>query len=477
MFAGSDDAVKVWLNGDLVHNNPIDRSGADYQDSFPVTLKAGENVLLVAVYENMGEWSGFFGFHKDAIYTVMEIEGTSVAVPKIPGPKIEGPWLWTIASTGRSGGAQSAASGVDWLSLTSRGSVTEKQVATNGVTAGDEIGNRRWTVGRLPAIGGNNVNEMVNAIGLGRGDIENHVAYGYVALDSPREQNTTMYVGSDDAVKVWLNGALVHSNPIDRGADDYQDTFPIVLKQGTNTLLVAVYELWGGWSGFFGFENGVVYTTSITAKVKPTVSKWDVNEDGQTNILDLVLVAQRLGRTALANSQVDVNGDGTVDILDLVIVAQHLGESTGPAAPSFLVEDTGLDSEMIQGWIAWAHAENDGSILFQQGIANLQRLLTSFRPKETVLLANYPNPFNPETWIPYQLANACDVEITIYDVKGGVVRRLILGHQNPGHYTSKERAAYWDGRNALGEKVASGLYFYTFAADDFTATQKMLIRK
>ena len=104
---------------------------------------------------------------------------------------------------------------------------------------------------------------MVNAIGLGNGDIENHVAYGYIAVDSPREQNTTMYVGSDDAVKVWLNGTVVHNNPIDRGANDYQDVFPVVLEHGTNILLVAVYEFWGGWSGFFGFENRAVYTLSL----------------------------------------------------------------------------------------------------------------------------------------------------------------------------------------------------------------------
>ena len=98
-------------------------------------------------------------------------------------------------------------------------------------------------------------------------------------------------------------------------------------------------------------------------------------------------------------------------------------------------------------------------------------------PGETTLLPNYPNPFNPETWIPYQLAKATDVTVMIYDVRGVVVRRLTLGHQSPGFYQNRARAAHWDGRNALGEKVASGLYFYTFTAGDFTATGKMLIRK
>ena len=98
-------------------------------------------------------------------------------------------------------------------------------------------------------------------------------------------------------------------------------------------------------------------------------------------------------------------------------------------------------------------------------------------PDETALFSNYPNPFNPETWIPYQLAESADVTVTIYDVRGVVVRRLALGHQTVGFYQSRARAAHWDSRNALGEKVASGLYFYTFTAGDFTATGKMLIRK
>ena len=98
-------------------------------------------------------------------------------------------------------------------------------------------------------------------------------------------------------------------------------------------------------------------------------------------------------------------------------------------------------------------------------------------PNATALHANYPNPFNPETWIPYQLQHAADVTVTIYDMRGMTVRQLLLGHQPAGVYHSRSRAAYWDGRNKLGEPVASGLYFYTLTAGDFTATRKMLIRK
>ena len=96
---------------------------------------------------------------------------------------------------------------------------------------------------------------------------------------------------------------------------------------------------------------------------------------------------------------------------------------------------------------------------------------------ETALLPNYPNPFNPETWIPYQLSKPADVTVSIYSVDGKLVRTLALGHQAAGVYQSKRRAVYWDGRNNVGERVASGIYFYTFSAGGFTATRKMLIRK
>ena len=101
----------------------------------------------------------------------------------------------------------------------------------------------------------------------------------------------------------------------------------------------------------------------------------------------------------------------------------------------------------------------------------------SVLPTETSLLPNYPNPFNPETWIPYQLAKPADVNVSIYAADGKLVRTLTLGHKRAGIYHGKSRAVYWDGKNAQGEPVASGIYFYTLTAGDFRATKKMLIRK
>ena len=98
-------------------------------------------------------------------------------------------------------------------------------------------------------------------------------------------------------------------------------------------------------------------------------------------------------------------------------------------------------------------------------------------PETTALLPNYPNPFNPETWIPYHLSTDAEVTLTIYDVRGVPVRTLVLGHQTAGVYESRARAASWDGKNQLGELVASGLYFYTFTAGEFNATRRLLIAK
>ena len=123
---------------------------------------------------------------------------------------------------------------------------------------------------------------------------------------------------------------------------------------------------------------------------------------------------------------------------------------------------------------AYRHDKGNRVSAAPQGVALSEPL--DVRPAETSLLPNYPNPFNPETWISYHLAHAADVTLTLYDPKGVLVRRLELGHQRAGIYQSKSRAAYWDGNNAQGEPVASGIYFYTLKAGNFTATKKMLVK-
>ena len=201
----------------------------------------------------------------------------------------------------------------------------------------------------------------------------------------------------------------------------------------------------------------------------------DVNTDGVVNIQDVVLVASNFGKTG--ENVADVNNDGVVNIIDLTLVAGGLGNAAGAPSVWGLDREIAPTREQVQQWLHQARQVNLTDSAFQRGILVLEHLLVTLTPKQTALLPNYPNPFNPETWIPYQLAAPTDVTVSIYSADGRLVQILALGHQPVGLYESRSRAAYWDGRNALGESVASGVYFYTLTAGDFTATRKMLIRK
>ena len=204
------------------------------------------------------------------------------------------------------------------------------------------------------------------------------------------------------------------------------------------------------------------------------IASVDVNSDGIVNILDLVSVSANFGKTG--QSPADVNGDGVVNIVDLVKVAGEMG--AGAAAPSAHPQTLEiLTATDVQQWLIQAQQVNPTDATSQRGILMLQQLLAALIPKETSLLPNYPNPFNPETWIPYQLSQPAAVTLYIYAVDGTLIRTLTLGYQPVGIYESRDRAAYWDGKNEVGESVASGVYFYTFTAGEFTATRKLLIRK
>ena len=506
-------------------------------------------------------------------------------------PKIDASWLWVVLPYIQPSGSE------DLLSRASGGTVTEVEVATRGAIEGQAVGDNVWTFRRLAAsTGWNNVDQM-----LGNRDDTfrfSHMLYGTLSLYSPREQETTMYVGSHNDFKVWLNGTLIYQSLRYHASSDYTDFLPVTLKQGKNVLLVAVEA---NYNAFFGFETGTEYavgtgigyafsetpihigdtfTLDIRAESVSDLAGWqfdlafdssileaidvsesdflktdggttffqsgridnaagkitgliagriseggvsgsgsvlqvrfkaksegetelalqnflfgsaakdsipagpleihftveerlltgDVNRDGVVNILDLISVAQQLGKRLPPNSPEDINGDGVINIFDLTLVAQGIGGAAAPPAH-------GLDSGTIEAWISLARIADDGSIAFRQAIANLQNLLASMIPEKSALLPNYPNPFNPETWIPYQLATPSDVTLTIYDMRGGAVRRMEVGHRAAGIYQHRNRALYWDGRNGDGESVASGIYFYTLTAGDFTATRKMLIRK
>ena len=384
------------------------------------------------------------------------------------GVKIVGPWLWVLVAGDR-------ITDGDALSIASDGRATEQKVATVGASEGKRVGNNVWTADTIAASGGNNIGEMLKRQGVGN----NGIVYGSATIESPRVQQTRMFVGHRDGIRLYLNGKVIYQKNNGHHRQGFHTFFPVTLEAGTNVVLVGLDNHpnhVGRFHASFGFDVDTDYTVNEPIS-RDKIPAYDVNEDGQINILDLILVGQDYGKTPPLNARADVNGDGRVNIRDIVLVAGHLGEITGiPAAPELLTQK-GLCQTKLSFWIQTAQAKDDGSLVFRQGISALQRLLTPLTPQQTALLANYPNPFNPETWIPYQLVAAADVTLTIYSADGLLVRKLAIGHQDAGIYQTQKRAAYWDGKNELGEPVASGLYFYTLTASDFTATRKMLIIK
>ena len=282
-------------------------------------------------------------------------------------------------------------------------------------------------------------------------------------------------------MKLYYNGEL----KVETAATGRIDTNDVPLSIGRNSEgdrehYIGLIDEVGIWS--VALDESEIRQAMKDKVVEDLVSDrvspaWDVNEDGTTNIADLVLVATSLATSPPKHPRADVNKDGTVNIQDLILVATHLGETTDPAAPDNVALPENLTPETLRPVLNLLQAQNDGSLAFQRAIGYLEHLLVSLIPKETVLLANYPNPFNPETWIPYQLAKSADVTVHIYGINGTLVRTLFLGHQMAGSYHNKSRAAYWDGKNEIGEPVASGIYFYTLTAGNFVATRKMLIRK
>ena len=252
---------------------------------------------------------------------------------------------------------------------------------------------------------------------------------------------------------------------------------------GSGTLLSCQFRVIGEGSGnpwsdvslYASDGSRIDYYLSRKGPWIREMASVDVNGDGQVDLADVVAIAPHIGTN---NDEYDVDGNGRVNIADMIYVVQHFGTTPrSPSAVSDMALLEGLTPSMVKQWLDMAHAADDGSEAFRKGIAMFNRLLERITPKETFLLPNYPNPFNPETWIPYHLANDADVKLTIYDTHGAVVRRFDLGHQAMGYYTDRTKAVYWDGRNRLGEQVGSGVYFYHLAAGNYTATRRLVILK
>ena len=217
--------------------------------------------------------------------------------------------------------------------------------------------------------------------------------------------------------------------------------------------------------------------TPDTSVVEPHMV--DVNQDGVVNILDLVMVAARFGKSG--QNRFDVNSDGVVNIQDLVLIAAFIQNPT-VAPPAGTRDSKTVVAGDVQDWLMDAKRIEHKDETSKRGIMMLEQLLTLLTeqqaaPITTALLPNYPNPFNPETWIPYQLAESAEVTLTIYGSNGERVKTLTLGNQPAGLYQSQSRAGYWDGRNENGETITNGIYFCTLTTGNFTATRKMLVSK
>ena len=223
-----------------------------------------------------------------------------------------------------------------------------------------------------------------------------------------------------------------------------------------------------------GGANTETTTVKAATPAKKDNAKYDVNGDGKVDNVDASLVASGLDT---GNAKYDVNSDGTVNFLDLLLIFDNRDDDAAAAPAIVGMKLNAVQIDRIEEQIDLLIATNDRSPAALRTLVYMQQLLATARPEKTQLFANYPNPFNPETWIPYELATDTHVTITIYNTQGVVIRTLQFGHQSAGYYTDRDRAAYWDGRNALGEQVASGLYFYQLETDEMSSMRKMVILK
>jgi predicted GH43/DUF377 family glycosyl hydrolase len=336
------------------------------------------------------------------------------------------------------------------------------------------------------------------------------------------------YATSSDGI-VWTKYA---GNPVlDLGApgewDDYHVYTPSVLfKDGT-------YKMW--YSGEDGSNDRIGYATSIP----PTFPVGDVSGNGSVTAYDAALILQytvglidHFPVEDMMSPSVSVPRDYIVRMPEQkakagerIYVPVAINDATGLVAGGITLKydstvlkavnvltDTSLQSAYweantnINGEVRFAFAatkptKGQGNLLIVEfevlpntegktsplifddvslsdstNIKMKNGFVTILSPN-FALLQNFPNPFNPETWIPYKLASNASVTIRIHDIKGKLVRTIGLGNRTTGSYVTKDKAAYWDGTDSLGQKVVSGVYFYTFQAGEFKATRKMVILK
>lgn len=415
MYVANDNGLKVWLNGNLVYEylEGDPGGGHDYEYFFPVTLQAKKNIILVAIQTENSNNGAYFGFEPGTEYTTAN-PGVGYAFSPTP------------IHTGET------------FTLDIRAENVFDMAGWQFDIAFDRNVLEAISVSEADFLKQNGANALFQG-----GSINNEV--GKITGLSAVRLAPSGVSGTGKLVQVSFKA-----------------------KRGGDTKVALQNLQFANITG----DSLPAGPHEIAISIKGQLLAGDVNRDGQITVADLILVAAQLGKRVPTGTAEDVNGDGIVNMLDLLFVTQAIDS---PAAPIAIGRN--IDAATIEGWIAQARLEDDGSLIFKQGIAMLETLLASLIPKSTALLGNYPNPFNPETWLPYQLAEDADVRIAIYDATGQLVRRLDFGYQRAGYYTDRSKAAYWDGRNDLGESVGSGIYFYQITAGNYSFSRKLVILK
>ena len=297
---------------------------------------------------------------------------------------------------------------------------------------------------------------------------DNQNGASFAALSQPfvveaQDANGSALAGVSVTFTITEGGGTLSTTTIRTGPNGRaQSRLILGPNLGTNTVEVSAA----------GIESTATFYAIADSELPPTIA--DVNSDGFVNVLDLIIIASSLGQSG--RNHADINGDRVVTVLDLVLAAGMFEEAAAAPSAQPQVPET-LTAVEVRGWLTEARGLEIRDPIMKRGIMMLKQLLVSLTPKETKLLANYPNPFNPETWIPYRLAEDAFVTLTIYDRGGQVVRTLEVGYRIASAYESRSKAIHWDGKNGLGEQVASGVFFYHLSAGDYAATRKMVILK
>ena len=232
------------------------------------------------------------------------------------------------------------------------------------------------------------------------------------------------------------DGNEIYKSDVLNGSNSQNILISFDIPKGTNEFVIKVTNAGDGpGCDHFIFANAKLLHSSLTISTGGEPEKHtDVNLDGKVTLADLIIVASRYGERVKSSiiPNPDVNRDGIVDIKDIILIAEEMPLNAPPI---------------------------------------------TYQPTQTELLNNYPNPFNPETWIPYRLSKGSRISIDILDIRGVPVRSINLGYREAGFYEIRSRAAYWDGRNRFGEPVASGTYFCVLRTDTKTYVKKMMMLK